>query len=166
MQSFQSPICMWQAQTWTTRKETLLLLVCWIIITSLTCRSYGPSCNRLAHSTQLGNLNWQPTNLSSSIHFSFLRTYSQKYNYYSWDLICPDVLKKVKWLRRGTLTIFLKSDLLTQCAPPFSLGIESPTKFSKKGTWQDLNFQREVAGNEGVTFLSRGRNGSQLLHKK
>ena len=35
--------------TWATRKETLLLLVCWIIITSMTCRSHGPSCNRLAH---------------------------------------------------------------------------------------------------------------------
>ena len=41
-------------QTWALRKETLLLLVWWIIvwriiITSLTCRSHRPSCNRLAH---------------------------------------------------------------------------------------------------------------------
>ena len=38
-----------QGKTWAARKETLLLLACWIIITSLTCRSYQPSCNRLAH---------------------------------------------------------------------------------------------------------------------
>ena len=40
---------MWQGQTWATRKETLLLLVCWITITSLTCRSHGEG----AHQKQL-----------------------------------------------------------------------------------------------------------------
>ena len=29
--------------------------------------------------------------------------------------------------------LFLKSDLLTWCAPPFSWGVESPTKFANKG---------------------------------
>ena len=48
----------------------------------------------------------------------------------------------------------------------FSWGVESPTKFSKKVTWQDLNFKREIAGKEGVTFLSRGRERLQLLYKK
>ena len=54
--------------------------------------------------------------------------------------MCPDVLKKVKLLPRSTLTTFVKSNLLTKCAPSFSLGIESPTKFSEKGAWQALSF--------------------------
>ena len=29
----------------------------------------------------------------------------------------------------------------------------------KKGAWQDLNSLQEVAGKEGVTILSRGREG-------
>ena len=47
--SFSSTICMWQGQTWTTGKETLLSLVCWIIITSLTCGSHGRLYNILGH---------------------------------------------------------------------------------------------------------------------
>ena len=52
--------------------------------------------------------------------------------------------------------------------PPPSLsagGVEPPTKFSKReGGWQGLNFLREVAGKEGVTFF-RGK-GLQFLHEK
>ena len=50
--------------------------------------------------------------------------------------------------------------------PRFAKGVESPTKFSKKGTWHDLNFYRKVAGKDKVTFLSRGREGSQFLDEK
>ena len=35
-------------------------------------------------------------------------------------------------------------------------GVESPTKFSKKRAWQDLNIYRKVGGEEGVTFLAGG----------
>ena len=53
-------------------------------------------------------------------------------------------------------------------SPPPSLsagGVEPPTKFSKReGGWQGLNFLREVAGKEGVTFF-RGK-GLQFLHEK
>ena len=57
------------------------------------------------------------------------------------------------------------------CTPLYAGGrgvVQSPTKLSKKGTWQDLYFEREVAGTrkEGATFLSRGTEGSQFLHKK
>ena len=46
-------------------------------------------------------------------------------------------------------------------------GIESPTKFSKKGGLTDLNFERGVARKEGVIFLRRGRgsDGLQFLQK-
>ena len=36
---------------------------------------------------------------------------------------------------------------------PFCWEFEPPTKFSKRGAWQDLNFERGVAGKEGVTFF-------------
>ena len=39
---------------------------------------------------------------------------------------------------------------------PFSWGVESPTKFSKKGASEDLNFERKVGGKETVTFLAGG----------
>ena len=45
------------------------------------------------------------------------------------------------------------------CPPlPFLLGggVELPTKFSKRGTWQDLSFERGVAGKEEVTFFRGG----------
>ena len=45
-------------------------------------------------------------------------------------------------------------------------GVESPTKFSKKVTWQGLSFKRETVEKEGVNFLSMGREGLQLLYKK
>ena len=35
-------------------------------------------------------------------------------------------------------------------------GVEPPTKFSKRGTRQDLNFERGVAGKEGGNFFQRG----------
>ena len=41
--------------------------------------------------------------------------------------------------------------------PPFLLwGIEPPTKFSKRGAWQDLNFEKGVAGKGGGNFFRRG----------
>ena len=58
------------------------------------------------------NLNWQPTNLSSSYTFQFsayiLSLNYQEYNYSSWDFICLEVPKKAKWLRRSMLNIYLK----------------------------------------------------------
>ena len=40
---------------------------------------------------------------------------------------------------------------------PFLLGVEPPTKFSKRGgAWQDLNFWRGVCGKERVTFSGGG----------
>ena len=36
------------------------------------------------------------------------------------------------------------------------VGVEPPTKFSKRVTWQRLNFSRAVAGKEGWTFSERG----------
>ena len=50
---------------------------------------------------------------------------------------------------------FLKVIYLHSVHRPFSWGVESPTKFLKKQDWQDLNFYREVARKEGVTFFSR-----------
>ena len=42
---------------------------------------------------------------------------------------------------------------------PFLLGEGAPpTKFSKRGAWQDLHFQRVVAGKEGVPFFRGGCN--------
>ena len=43
------------------------------------------------------------------------------------------------------------------------VGVELPTKFSKKGAWQDLNFQRGLAGKEGSNFF---QGGLQFLQKK
>ena len=34
----------------------------------------------------------------------------------------------------------------------FCWGVEPPTKFSKSGAWQELNFEKGVDGKEGVTF--------------
>ena len=31
-------------------------------------------------------------------------------------------------------------------------GGEPPTKFSKRGTWQDLNFERGLLGKRGLAF--------------
>ena len=75
----------------------------------------------------------QPIFLVIYISVFCLHNILRNYDYSLWDLICPDVPKKVKWLRRSTLNIFLKIYLLTYCAPPFSWGIESPNKFSKSG---------------------------------
>ena len=67
---------MWQGQTWATRKETLLLLGFWIVVTSLTCMSHGPSLTDWLTKPSQVLCTGNPTNLSSSIHFIFLLTYS------------------------------------------------------------------------------------------
>ena len=54
---------------------------------------------------------------------------------------------------------FLQYPLLHSVHPRLSAGgVEPPTKFSRRGAWQDLNFQR------GVTFV-RGGGGWQYLQK-
>ena len=47
--------------------------------------------------------------------------------------------------------------------PTFCRGVESPTKFSKRGGLTDLNFYRGIAGKEGDDFF---QGGFQFLHKK
>ena len=51
------------------------------------------------------------------------------------------------------------------CALPIlSVGgwgwVEPPTKFQKRGAWQDLNFERGVAGNEGGNFFQEWWEGN------
>ena len=43
-------------------------------------------------------------------------------------------------------------------------GVEPPTKFSKRGAWEDFNCERGVAGKEGVTFF-RGEGGCNFTKK-
>ena len=41
-------------------------------------------------------------------------------------------------------------------SPSFCLRVKPPTKFSKTGAWQDLNFERGVSGKEGGNFFQGG----------
>ena len=49
--------------------------------------------------------------------------------------------------------LFLKSDLLTWCAPPFSWGVESPTKFGNKGGPRGSQFLEEGWWKKGDDFF-------------
>ena len=40
-------------------------------------------------------------------------------------------------------------------------GVEPPTKFSKMGASQDLNFEKGFAGKEGTAFFRVGRKGGR-----
>ena len=69
--------------------------------------------------------------------------------------------------------ILLSFILLTQCAPPPTPtsgggagGVETPTKFSKRGTRQDLSFYRWVAGKEGADFFCGGEGCSFYMKNK
>ena len=50
----------------------------------------------------------------------------------------------------------------SQCAPlpppPFCREVEPQPNFQKGGSWQDLNFQRGVAGKREMIFLGGGCN--------
>ena len=59
---------------------------------------------------------------------------------------------------------FFKVIYLHSVQPSFCWRVESPTKFSNLN--QDLNFQRKIAGKEGVTFFSRGRGCSFYMKNK
>ena len=90
------------------------------------------------------------------------------------------ILPKRRWcylcyLKHKNSTIVASSweyrKAIVRPPPPHSAGggggvgrVEPPTKFSNrgKGAWQDLNFWREVAGKEGVTFSG----GLQFSQKK
>ena len=66
--------------------------------------------------------------------FSYILSWDrQKYNYSSWDLICPDVPKKVKWLRRSTLNIFLKVIYLHSVHPLSPERLSLLLNFQKRG---------------------------------
>ena len=51
------------------------------------------------------------------------------------------------------------------CTSPLSAGggVEPPTKFSKRGAWQSLSFERGVAGKKGGNFF---QGGLQFLQKE
>ena len=46
--------------------------------------------------------------------------------------------------------VILQFNIMGTPPPPFCWGVEPPTKFSKGGACQDLNFQRGFAGKEGL----------------
>ena len=97
------------------------------------------------------------------VYISVFFLHTQEYYCSSWDLICLDIPKKTKQLWRSMSSIFFKSDLLISCAPPFGWGVESPTKFSKKGGLTGSQFLEGGCWKKGVSFFRRGE-GSQFLH--
>ena len=121
---------MWQGQTWATRKETLLLLV-WPV------GHMNPHVqNWFTKTSQVPWTGNEPICQVITFQFSayILSWNHQKCNYSSWDSICPDVPKKVKWLWRSTLNIFWSTYILCTSSPRFSYGgLSLPPNFRKTG---------------------------------
>ena len=141
---------MWQGQTWVTRKETLLLLVCWLVA------HMGPWLTKPTQVPWTGN---QP--ICQVVYISVFCLYilswdRQKYNYYLWDLICPDVLKKVKWLRRCTLTIFFKVIYLHSVDHLSSGGLNLLPNFQKRRPGNMSIFRRRLLEKRAWLFWAGG----------
>ena len=135
---------MWQGQTWVTRKETLLLLVCGIIITSLIYLQIHMHPHVTGWLTKPSQLPWtdnesfcQVVYISVFCFHTLLRL--QRVSLFFMRLNMSRCTKKIKWLWRSMLNIFLKWSTYIVCTP-FLLRVESPIKLSKKEAWQDLKF--------------------------
>ena len=80
---------------------------------------------------------------------------SLKYNYFSWHLICSDVPKKVKWLGRCMLNIFLKWSTYGAHALTAG-GLSLLPNFQKKGTDRISIFRGRLMEKRGDFFEQGG----------
>ena len=81
-----------------------------------------------------------------------LDTLCEKYNYSSWDLICPHVPKKVEWLGRSMLNIFLKWSTYILYSP-FSTGGLSLLQNFQKMEPDRISIFRERLPEKGGDFF-------------
>ena len=74
-------------------------------------------------------------------------------------------IKKVLMASKEYVKHFLKVIYLHSVHPPFSWGVDSQPNFQKRGPDRISIFRGRLVEKRG-DFFSRGREGSQLLHKK
>ena len=98
----------------------------------------------------------------------------QEYNYSSWDLVCPDVPKKAKWLEKKYVKHFFKVTNLHRMPPNLSAGGLLPN-FQKRGLigsqFLEVHCQKRggdffIKGRNWCSFYITNKLKSEILNKK
>ena len=91
----------------------------------------------------------------------------QRYIYSWWDLICPDIPKKIKWLWRSTLTIFSKWSTYIVCMPFSAEGLSLLPNFQKRCPDRISIFRGRFLEKMGWLFWAgEGRDRSLYIKNK
>ena len=139
---------MWQGQTWVTMKETLLLLVCWLVA------HMHPWLTKPTQVPWTGN---QPICQVAYISVFCLHTY----NYSSWDLISPDVPKKANGFKKG----YFFKNITYIVFTPFLLGGWVSCQIFKTGGLIGSQFLEGGCRKRGDDFFQQGERGCSFYIK-